>query len=186
MATTPDDGGYWILSAQGTVWNFGNAPALPALSALSGHGNQMYTDMAPTTGQGNGYDVINEAGIVTTIAGPPVAHSASFVDMVGQSEGLSLTAASGDPITKYTIVTPPANGSISGFNPATGALTYTPSLDFDGNDSFTFTATNADGTSTTVIVIATVTVTVTVIAIVIVIVIVNTHHPHSTTAAHAR
>lgn len=49
------------------------------------------------------------------------------------------TAISGtlDPTT-VTVVTPPAHGTTS-VNPATGAVTYTPVLDFVGKDSFKYT-----------------------------------------------
>ena len=60
-----------------------------------------------------------------------------------------------DPLT-FTILSEPTNGTISGFNPATGALIYTPDADYNGPDSFTFEACDPDGLCDT----ATVTITV--------------------------
>ncbi len=38
----------------------------------------------------------------------------------------------------YGINSDPSNGSLTGFDPATGAVTYTPSAGFSGTDTFTF------------------------------------------------
>jgi autotransporter-associated beta strand protein len=54
----------------------------------------------------------------------------------------------------YTVVTPPANGSLSGIAPN---VTYTPSANFNGADSFTFTVNDGTVDST----IATVSISVT-------------------------
>ena len=47
----------------------------------------------------------------------------------------------------YAAPSAPAHGTISGFDAATGALTYTPSLGYVGPDSFTYGASNAGGQS---------------------------------------
>jgi hypothetical protein len=48
------------------------------------------------------------------------------------------------PLT-FAIVTQPTNGTLSNFNPATGAYTYTPQLGFIGLDSFQYQITDAIG-----------------------------------------
>ena len=55
-----------------------------------------------------------------------------------------------------SIVTGPANGTLSSFNTTTGAFTYTPNANFNGTDSFVYRYTDGDGDSAT----ATVTLTV--------------------------
>lgn len=50
--------------------------------------------------------------------------------------GLVASDVDGDPLT-YTIAAPPTNGNLTGTPPT---VTYTPSLDYNGPDSFTFTA----------------------------------------------
>jgi large repetitive protein len=61
---------------------------------------------------------------------------------------LSATDADGDPLT-YRITTPPTDGTLSGEAPN---LVYTPSHNYNGNDSFTFVANDgfADSNSATV------------------------------------
>ncbi|HEX8702167.1 MAG TPA: Ig-like domain-containing protein, partial [Myxococcaceae bacterium] len=66
---------------------------------------------------------------------------------------LTGTDQDGEPLT-FTVTTPPTRGTLSGTPPA---LTYTPSRDFHGTDSFTFTASDARFTSAR----ATVSITVT-------------------------
>ncbi|WP_177198552.1 hypothetical protein [Novosphingobium sp. CF614] len=51
----------------------------------------------------------------------------------------------------------PAKGIISGFNAATGSLTYTPYADANGEDSFTVIATDADGQAVALPVTVTIT-----------------------------
>ena len=46
------------------------------------------------------------------------------------------------PVSSYSIVSNPAHGTITNFNPATGSLTYTPSPGFMGTDTFTYIATS--------------------------------------------
>jgi hypothetical protein len=47
----------------------------------------------------------------------------------------------------YAIASNPAHGTLSAFNPATGAVTYTPNPGYDGSDSFTYTGSSVDGES---------------------------------------
>ena len=52
-----------------------------------------------------------------------------------------LTASDSDsPNLTYAIVAGPAHGSLGTLNPTTGAVTYTPTANYNGTDSFTFTA----------------------------------------------
>ena len=56
----------------------------------------------------------------------------------------------------YSIVSNPSNGSLSGLNTATGAVTYTPNSSYSGSDSFTYKVNDTYEDSNT----ATVTLTV--------------------------
>ncbi|MGQ0455520.1 MAG: tandem-95 repeat protein [Hyphomicrobium sp.] len=60
------------------------------------------------------------------------------------------------PITSVTVLTGPANGTLTSFNTMTGAFVYTPNANFNGTDTFTYRVTDADGDIST----ATVTITV--------------------------
>ena len=86
---------------------------------------------------------------------PPVSfdQSVNVVEDTPTLIILSATDDNGDPLT-YTIVSGPSNGTLSG----TGAnVTYTPSLNYNGSDSFTFKVN--DGTTDSNI--STVSITVT-------------------------
>ena len=86
---------------------------------------------------------------------PPVADSkaVSTPEDVAVATPLSGTDADSDPLT-YTVVTPPAHGTLSGTGPN---LTYTPAANFNGSDSFTFTVNDGHVDSAA----ATVSITVT-------------------------
>ncbi|HEX7033946.1 MAG TPA: Ig-like domain-containing protein, partial [Nitrososphaera sp.] len=60
----------------------------------------------------------------------------------------------------FSIVTDPAEGTLSGFNSTTGEVTYTPDANFNGADSFTFVVNDGTDNSTA----ATVSITVNPVA----------------------
>ncbi len=81
---------------------------------------------------------------------------------------ITLTGDDGDPevvqTLTFAIATQPAHGTLSGLNPSTGTVTYTPNADFNGTDSFTFTVTDdnqAGPTANLTSAAATVTITIT-------------------------
>ncbi len=79
---------------------------------------------------------------VTPVNDAPVATSSSASTSKNNAVAVNLPATDvdGNPLT-YTVVSGPANGTLSG----SGAnLTYTPATDFTGSDSFTWRA--SDGT----------------------------------------
>ena len=59
---------------------------------------------------------------------------------------LTLTGADGDPevaqTLTFTITDQPDNGTLTGFNANTGAVTYDPAANYNGSDSFAFTVTD--------------------------------------------
>jgi len=85
---------------------------------------------------------------------PPVANPQSISTGQNTARSIMLTAsdAEGDALT-YSIVAPPAHGSITGSAPN---LSYTPTLDYSGPDSFTFKTNDGRADSN----LATVTITV--------------------------
>ncbi|MCX6896815.1 MAG: Ig-like domain-containing protein, partial [Verrucomicrobia bacterium] len=71
----------------------------------------------------------------------PVANSQSATTPEDTATNLVLTASDIDSASlTYTIVGNPAHGGLSGLNTNTGAVTYTPTLNYNGADSFTFRA----------------------------------------------
>lgn len=80
---------------------------------------------------------------------PPAANPQSVGTTVGVAIDIQLTASDPDDATfTFAIGTNPAHGTISGFNAATGTLTYTPAPAYIGSDAFTFTASDTVHTST--------------------------------------
>jgi sugar lactone lactonase YvrE len=75
------------------------------------------------------------AGSASTEENEPLVLEAGALECIGEA-----------PL-EYEIVSGPEHGEISGFDPETGALTYTPDSEFTGLDSFTFKATNGFGSS---------------------------------------
>ena len=114
----------------------GTAPNLTYTPTTDFHGSDSFTfkandgslDSAPAT----------VSITVTHVNQAPVATSQS-VELNENAElnvTLAATDADGDLLT-YTVVDAPINGTLSGTPPD---LTYTPSTNFHGSDSFTFTA----------------------------------------------
>ena len=67
------------------------------------------------------------------------SQTANLVEDTPASVALSATDPDGDALT-FTILNGPLHGAVSGFDPTTGQLTYTPYLHFNGNDTLTFQA----------------------------------------------
>jgi hypothetical protein len=81
--------------------------------------------------------------VVNPIVYTPVANNQVVALAENTSVGIVLTGSvgNGDPLT-YTVVSQPANGTLSGTAPN---MTYQPAASYAGPDSFTFTA--SDGTN---------------------------------------
>jgi len=83
-------------------------------------------------------------GVITVgpvVNHPPVARDTSWTTSQNASNNVAYLPAS-DPdagqVLTYAILSGPAHGATSGFNPATGALTYTPVAGYTGPDSLKF------------------------------------------------
>ncbi|MBI4601842.1 MAG: tandem-95 repeat protein [Planctomycetes bacterium] len=90
----------------------------------------------------------NVAAVSITVAAvndPPVASPQSVATAEDVPVAITLAASDvdGGALT-YTVVTSPASGSLSGAGPD---LTYTPSANFNGSDSFTFSASDGQAVS---------------------------------------
>ena len=78
--------------------------------------------------------------------GTPTANPQS-IGVARKSPGTAITLTGSDPDSPalpmtFAITTVPANGTLSGFDATTGAVTYKPNANFQGSDSFAFTVTN--------------------------------------------
>ena len=93
--------------------------------------------------------VCDEAAVSVTVSpvnDPPAANDESLTAEEDTPLPITVTATDpdGDTLT-YSILSGPSNGAITGFDPATGALTYTPDANYNGPDSFTFEACDPSG-----------------------------------------
>jgi hypothetical protein len=89
---------------------------------------------------------------ITVNQAAPVANSQSVTTAFATPVSITLVAT-GPPAITYSVVSNPANGTLSGTAPN---LTYTPGSNFAGSDSFTFKANNGGDSN-----VATVSITVT-------------------------
>jgi len=72
----------------------------------------------------------------------PYAHAQSVTTQRNIAKAITLTGSGGT--LSYTVLSPPANGLLTGTAPY---LTYTPNSNFSGTDSFTFLVNNGTGDS---------------------------------------
>src|SRR5262249_29934829 len=88
-------------------------------------------------GQG-GTDTATVTLTVTPVNDPPLAAGWQFGtdEDTPLSDFLRASDVDGDPLT-FSIVSQPAQGTVQP-DPATGAFTYTPPLNYNGTTSFTF------------------------------------------------
>jgi VCBS repeat-containing protein len=95
---------------------------------------------------------------VTVLGTAPIAQNSTITtdEDTAFNGTLIASAAEGAALT-FSLVTPPAFGSLVITNPSTGAFTYTPALNRSGGDSFTFQVTAAGAVSN----IATVSINIT-------------------------
>jgi gliding motility-associated-like protein len=77
---------------------------------------------------------VNEAPLATNDNATTNEDTAINIDVLSNDTDVDNAI---DPTT-VTILTPSTNGTIS-INPSTGVVTYTPNLNYNGNDSFTYT-----------------------------------------------
>ena len=83
---------------------------------------------------------------VTAVNDAPVANDGQATVEHDTAKAIALTGSDGDPevaqVLTFAITSQPSHGTLSGFNSATGAVTYTPDTGYEGEDSFTFTVTD--------------------------------------------
>jgi cyclophilin family peptidyl-prolyl cis-trans isomerase len=107
-------------------------------------------DQANSTGTANPNDPSNfDTQVITlTVTNgaavnlPPIAVPGTAQVVANTPKGIQLAGNTANPESSQTltfsIVTPPAHGTISAFNPSTGTFIYTPNPNFQGFDALSF------------------------------------------------
>ena len=132
------------------VWKVNGTPVktTPASNALTDTldlsqpgngdpGDQITVTVTPSDGTDAGAPVVSNTATVSTVNGTPTATGSSYAVTKDAARSISLRATDpeGDTLT-YTIVTPPAHGTLSAGTG--GTRTFTPAAGYSGADSFTF------------------------------------------------
>jgi large repetitive protein len=138
----------------GTLTNFNPATGTVTYTPQAGFtGTDTFTfTVRDDALAGSPANLTSQPGIVTIqvlpVNAPPVAHPQSVTTAEDSPLAITLTGDDGDPevvqVLTFAITTPPQHGTITSFDPATGAVTYTPHADYNGSDSFAFTVTDDD------------------------------------------
>ena len=97
----------------------------------------------------DGTDTSNTATVTITVNTPPTVDAASYTTSdIGTVFGVVTGSdADGDALA-FAVSTPPARGTVSSLDPATGEFVYTPDAAENGADSFQVTASDDAETST--------------------------------------
>ena len=143
---------YAVLTAPAYGTLGGVAPNLTYTPGLNYSGADSFTFVA-NDGQADS-NVATVTITVTAVNDPPVAQDQSLSTLEDTALPITLVAMDVDGPSLGYVVAAPAHGTLSGTAPD---LTYTPSPDSSGGDTFTFKATDGLADSN----IATVTITVT-------------------------
>ncbi|MDA1013984.1 MAG: tandem-95 repeat protein, partial [Planctomycetota bacterium] len=131
----------------------GTAPNLTYTPNANYHGSDSFTFKTNDGTVDSALATINLT--VTSVNDLPTADNQSISTNEDTAKAITLTGGDidGDPLT-FIVVSPPANGSLSGTAPN---LTYTPNANHHGPDSFTFKSN--DGTADSALAAITLTVT---------------------------
>jgi hypothetical protein len=128
-----------------------NGAALPTMALLPGSPAVNAGNPAAPSGTGGTCEATDQRGRPRSGAVLPcdlgafevqraICHNIVNTIGMGQATPVALSC-SGDPFV-YSITGPPSNGTLTGFDPITGAVTYTPNPGFTGTDQFTYAAVN--------------------------------------------
>jgi Bacterial Ig domain/Dockerin type I domain len=126
----------------------GVAPNLTYIPILGYHGPDTFSFVV-----NNGFNTSQPAVVTINVAaGRPTANSQIANVPFNSAKALVLTGSDPNipalPLTFAVVAGQgPTHGTISNFNAATGALTYTPNSNYSGPDGFQFTVSNGINTS---------------------------------------
>ena len=137
VGTDPEDALTYTIATNPTKGTLsGTAPNLTFTPTANLNGSDSFTFTV-----NDGYTTSTAATVsitITAVNDPPVANSQSVTTL--EDTAVSITLTGSDPVegsaVTYTVATNPTKGTLSGIAPN---LTFTPTTNLNGSDSFTFT-----------------------------------------------
>ncbi|HHJ4328620.1 TPA: Ig-like domain-containing protein, partial [Klebsiella pneumoniae] len=150
--TAITEGGAAVSVANGSVTLTGGKLVFTPTAGYTGPASFTYTANTPTgvaeTANVNITVAANQPPVITDPSQPNGTDYSITTDEDKAISGqVNATDADGHTLT-YTLVGQPANGSVE-LNSATGAYTFTPNADWNGNTSFQVTVSDGHGGSVT-------------------------------------
>ncbi len=149
LAATDDDNDTLTFAISSDVSNgtlSGDAPNLTYLPNAGFVGNDSFTFTASDANASSTATIDITVEAVTPTNNPPIAIEQNITVDKNSSVDFTLTATDADNDTlTFAISSDVSNGTLSGDAPN---LTYTPNIDFVGDDSFTFSVSDANESST--------------------------------------
>src|SRR5687768_12280220 len=93
----------------------------------------------------------SESNVITSTNQSPIAHDQELSTDSNMDIGITLVGedTDNDPI-QFEIVSNPADATLNDFDNAKGTVTYSPEMNYTGNDSFSFTVTDDKGVESNV------------------------------------
>jgi hypothetical protein len=129
-------------TAHGTISGFDSATGTLTYVPAAGYAGPDSFTFGASNGGG---DSERATARITVLPAKPLCAPVTVAVPAGTPTSVQLSC-SGTAVT-YEAPSAPAHGTISGFDAATGALTYAPSLGYVGSDTFTYGASNTGGQS---------------------------------------
>ncbi|NOY79393.1 MAG: tandem-95 repeat protein [Kiritimatiellaeota bacterium] len=160
------------ITAYDYLWNSGTArPAYTTQvlgNAATKKGDVWQVTVTPKTdpyGNGDVPGANTATATVTVVNTEPLATAQAVTTDEDVTLGIQLAGVDPDvddgvDALVFAVASLPLHGTLSGLDPATGTVTYTPSQDYNGTDSFTFTVTDGGGPDRGISAPATVDITV--------------------------
>ncbi len=129
--------------SNGTTSGFNAATGVVTYTPTNGYTGQDSFTFTVTDSLG----LVSSSSTITLSVEMVVAQSQTVGVVQGAAKVITLTGSGGTPPYTFVLGVGPSNGTLSGFNAATGSITYTPNAGYTGTDSFTFTVTDSLGVS---------------------------------------
>ena len=118
---------------------------------VSGETNQEVSGETNQESQNQTSSTASENNVITTTNQSPIAHDQEFSTDANTDIDITLVGedTDNDPI-QFEIVSNPADATLNDFDNAKGTVTYSPEMNYTGNDSFSFKVVDDNGVESNV------------------------------------